>query len=582
MLIVAVLVMATLAVCVALALEYTNTLGRDVKRSNTRQRAMEIGNGAIEMAYAGWRDVCRGSMNSSLATSAFNSIPMPVAANFPGVTPFTANRGANPNPPATQYTIANFAVKAVDPQMNNLADNNTAPPPATGRSPGTTSIFYLASADVTLREITGNIVVKVRRVFEKQTISPWNWALFYNDPLEIHPGPDFTLTGWVHTNSNLYTGHSTLHFASKVTYSGDWSVGFMPGDTTHPETPASPTFPDYLPPAREIQHLAFGNDPSRIFNTADSNPNNDSFHEIIDRPNTSYSDPLAGQRFYDQAGVKILIDSANSVTILNDKNNQVKASSSGKDLQLYNTFTAAISTNKTIQDNREAAQVRLVDLNVAQIKNDIAAGKLPGFNGIIYISDTSAGQTGGSPKRGIRLKNGATLPTGGLTFASDNPVFVQGDFNTGVNPPSNTGTYTQPTATGYTWQPAAILADAVNVLSNAWADSNSTLGLASRIASNTTVNAAILAGNVPTGGGKYSGGAENFPRFLENWSNQTFTYYGSMVQLYQSKQSIGAWGTANVYNPPNRQWFFDSNFFTTAPPGTLNFINYVKQRWYLL
>ena len=445
----------------------------------------------------------------------------------------------------------------------------SAPPPATGRSTGTTSTFYLASADVTLREITGNIVVKVRRVFEKQIISPWNWAVFHNDPLEIHPGPDFTITGWVHTNSNLYTGHSKLHFASKVTYSGDWSVGFMAGDTTHPETPASPSFPTGLPPARDIQHLAFGSDPSRIFNTADSNPNNDSYHEIIDRPNSSYSDPFASYRYYNQADVRILIAADNSVKILNNKDQVVNASSTSKDLQLYQTFSSAVSTNKSFQDNREGATVRIVDLDVSVIKNDIAAGKFTangGFNGLIYISDTSAGQTGGSPKRGIRLKNGATLPTGGLTFASDNPVYVQGDFNTGVNPPSNIGTYTQPTATGYAWQPAAILADAVNILSNSWVDTNSTTALTSgsRTATNTTVNAAIMAGNVPTGGGSYSGGAENFPRFLENWTNQTFTYYGSMVQLYQSKQSIGTWGAANVYNPPNRQWFFDSNFYTTA------------------
>src|SRR5438477_4381098 len=56
-------------------------------------------------------------------------------------------------------------------------------------------------------------------------------------------------------------------------------------------------------------------------------------------------------------------------------------------------------------------------------------------------------------------------------------------------------------------------------------------GTSSRIASNTTVNAAIISGIVPTaaagGDGSYSGGAENFPRFLENWSNATLIYYGS-------------------------------------------------------
>ena len=87
----------------------------------------------------------------------------------------------------------------------------------------------------------GNVYAKVRRVFQKQQLSPWNFAIFYVDPLEIHPGPLFTVTGWVHTNSDLYTGHSSLTFADKVTYASDWftytasnpALGFKPGDGTH-------------------------------------------------------------------------------------------------------------------------------------------------------------------------------------------------------------------------------------------------------------------------------------------------------------------------------------------------------------
>ena len=69
-------------------------------------------------------------------------------------------------------------------------------------------------------------------MFQKQQLSPWNYAIFYVDPLEIHPSPPFTVTGWVHTNYNLYTAHNTLTFADKVTYASDWFVNFMPGDNT--------------------------------------------------------------------------------------------------------------------------------------------------------------------------------------------------------------------------------------------------------------------------------------------------------------------------------------------------------------
>jgi len=132
--------------------------------------------------------------------------------------------------------------------------------------------------------------------------------------------------------------------------------------------------------------------------------------------------------------------------------------------------------------------------------------------------------------------------------------------------------------TGYTRQPAAIVADAVNILSNTWVDAASGTNPA---ATPTTVNAGIVSGNVPSGGGYYSGIVENFPRFLENWSTVSFTYYGSMIQLYRSEQAIGHWGAANVYNPPNRAWYFDTNFVSNPPPGLLASFNYRKSRWYL-
>ena len=41
-------------------------------------------------------------------------------------------------------------------------------------------------------------------------------------------------------------------------------------------------------------------------------------------------------------------------------------------------------------------------------------------------------------------------------------------------------------------------------------DTNSTSSISSRIATSTTVNAALVSGEVPSAGGKYSGGGEGF------------------------------------------------------------------------
>lgn len=180
--------------------------------------------------------------------------------------------------------------------------------------------------------------------------------------------------------------------------------------------------------------------------------------------------------------------------------------------------------------------------------------------------------------------------TAGLTFVSDNPVYIQGDFNTGSSgPPSNgSNAYSGSTipspmgSVGYTRLNTAIVADAITVLSSNWTDVASLLPVTSRIARHTTVNTALVSGNVPSDKINYSGGGENFVRFLEDWTGCNFTYYGSMVQLYPSKQAIGKWtGSASVYVAPSLHWYYDANFSAGAPPGDLLVAAYLQQqRWY--
>jgi hypothetical protein len=100
------------------------------------------------------------------------------------------------------------------------------------------------------------------------------------------------------------------------------------------------------------------------------------------------------------------------------------------------------------------------------------------------------------------------------------------------------------------------------------------------------VNAAIVAGTTASNGTRYSGGGENFVRFLEDWAKAGgahFTYYGSMVQLYRSQQATGAWQApgGNTYKSPFRHWYYDPNFKAGSPPGNLQVAAYLQQqRWY--
>ncbi len=132
------------------------------------------------------------------------------------------------------------------------------------------------------------------------------------------------------------------------------------------------------------------------------------------------------------------------------------------------------------------------------------------------------------------------------------------------------------------------MGDAVTILSDNWNSTSSTAALTSsaRTASDTTVNTALLVGIDPTGTyngtAVYSGGVENFPRFLENWSNKNFWYNGSMVAMFDSQIATVPWGySKNVYNPPNRNWAFDVNFNNPnkLPPGTPLILYMQRLNW---
>jgi Tfp pilus assembly protein PilX len=199
-------------------------------------------------------------------------------------------------------------------------------------------------------------------------------------------------------------------------------------------------------------------------------------------------------------------------------------------------------------------------------------------------------------RRGIRLVNGQTIPgkydaavpanTKGFTFASENGVYVLGNYNAYgidiVGTPTPSDNY-QPQNTA-THIPASVVGDAVTILSNNWKDARSfaypfTLG--QRQATETFIRFALLSGDTKTsliatpnqGGGdeRMGGGVHNFKRFLEDWGGERLNYTGSIINLYNSRNNNGAFKCCGVvYSPPERNWVFDSTFLDPArlPPGT--------------
>lgn len=209
-------------------------------------------------------------------------------------------------------------------------------------------------------------------------------------------------------------------------------------------------------------------------------------------------------------------------------------------------------------------------------------------------------------RRGIRLINGTTLPgvldlttpsnTRGFTVASENGVYVKGNYNaTGVTSVPSTGNTPsenyRPLDTSV-HIPASIVADSVTILSNNWKDSESFMAPYDkgtyRQATDTTIRFAMISGDTvaskeasPNQGGispRLNGGVHNFKRFLEKWTGDYLNYSGSLINLYNSRNNAGSFKCCNtVYDPPYRNWVFDSTFLnpTRLPPGT-PFFQYVQ------
>jgi hypothetical protein len=212
-----------------------------------------------------------------------------------------------------------------------------------------------------------------------------------------------------------------------------------------------------------------------------------------------------------------------------------------------------LNTSKSMFDKRQNREVLLAEINVAELVANFSnlAWTLGRSPHIIYLADLRTVDSRQFPA--VRLVNGQTLPEGGVTFVTPNPLYVRGDYNV-------LSGYGGSTNTNYSRR-AAFMADAVTILSSNWDDGNDGKSIKHRLAKDVTINAAVLAGIVPTRRGSYSGGVENFFRHLEDWSEATFTFNGSITALFDSRVATAPWGaTGDIYETPRRRaWAYDYN-----------------------
>ena len=305
---------------------------------------------------------------------------------------------------------------------------------------------------------------------------------------------------------------------------------------------------------------------------------------------------------------------------------------SPEDVEQWGDGTLSTYGTKTVGD--AFGTIFANDTDTASPKNPFAhrflcytvgrANRVTGARHVLKLVDGSLGNVPTMPAVSGCTQTAAN-PTGcgGFTVGSENPVYVQGNYNSNC-PVSVGGSHSPctPANTNYdpTWtstiaaEPlhaaAGIIADAVTLLSNNWQDAgvttattngslvnpvNTTTGQTlpatqpNRIAVTTYYRVAIAAGKTiafsnatqnPEFGFGSDGGVHNFLRFLEDWggvsAQQSLYYKGSLVSLFYNTYATGTFKCCNlVYNPPSRQYTFDSLFSIpqNLPPGTPMFRN---------
>jgi Tfp pilus assembly protein PilX len=449
---------------------------------------------------------------------------------------------------------------------------------------------YLVTSEVTAPNQSRARVVQA---VQAGLIGLFQFAVFYDQILEIFPGQPMTLLGRVHSNNNIYLGSGYLSDKLKIDsyltsaqniYRYRLDTGVTPSSAQIKDASGAYQYLDKDHSAADWASWALATYNGLVRDSAlQATPLNvpinlaggENPHQLIEKglyPGDSYT--LQQQKLYWQADYRIIVDSGGTV--------RVWAGDFGSehDVTASHDPTPFLTTNTNFYDKREGKCMQAAQVDVGALRT--AAG----WNftkGVLYVSSAKAptGTCGtGTPNAprtpAVRLTNGTELPYTnsnpaqnlGFTVATDRPIYVQGDYNT----KDTTGALHN--GNDATTPPASVMGDAVTVLSNNWGtNSSDTKGndaVTNRSATNTTMYAGVVSGVKATvAGSSYSGGLENYFRLLEDWTSRTLTYRGSMVTLYQSAVATGTWqATGNYYNAPTRDWSFDTLFNIKLPPGT--------------
>lgn len=599
-LIVAMISLLTVSSFAALLLSAVQTERTGVELDIDRTQALKVAEGALEAGEA------------ALLTQLTSYQPFP---NPPSNSPFQELAGtATIGSMTATWTVCKGTT-------SNSAGGQVAVAP-------TNSVDAMTGLQLTIEPHTLQTTVSVRssslrmrRYIETMKAPIFQFLSYYENDLEILPGPAMTLAGRIHTNGDLYCAPgASLQVSSHYMRTAKNLIRHRKDDSTMPTgwikiQNASTDNMVTLPSKGDLAALGvtslYGVDSS--FTGWDLTGDGD-FSDPSEMPpfKTDADILFAGTLQTGEHGVTPLgAPSIGSIQMYEAKSGGDYAAGAGPggfvpvaagtgthskgyfyknaDLvvvgnQVYNKqgvnitllMPAGFVQSKSLWDQRQGKTVTCTQINVGKLGDmDGNAGTkdpCPYYpaNGLLYVARTD---TTASQPNGVVLTNGSEINVpdkwNSSNYGGSNPVYggsapvgaypFSGSELMGLTVVSPDPVYVHGDYNVKSKKPASVITDAINLLSNSW-DFTKTSGQV-KTASSTTYNLAMITGNTNTTTGSYNGGFENLPRFHENWSGKNCNITGSFVNTWVSQFATAPWVYGGAYySAPVRNWAFDTMF----------------------
>jgi len=513
------------------------------------------------------------------------------------------------------FELSNVSVVSVTGDTPTFAVINDPADPFNGGSLLRMEYRVTASARETTEGNASRLAhpgVQITRTVRVNIIPLYQYAIFYGNTLEIDAGVQMDIIGKVHTNGNMYmTTSSRTNYWRPVTVAGQYFSGmYAPatgrtgsgqavyvtnsGEGSYPGDQMSITqvyqdgqwidsrrsnwaelansyfkdsVNDVVPNLRD---QALGAQPILLPLPPDTNP-----HVIIEPPVAGDPPAIASQKFGNSAAFRITGNPATptSIQVRDSAGNLIPANRITFVDPVGGQTKSWVSTN-FFYNGREEKRINTIDINAGNMKRAAELGLINLGNAMVYVNPTQPSNPT-QAQSAARLINAAVLPVdayNSFTFASSAPVYTKGDVNT---------------ASGNARALALIAGDSINIQTSAFTESSYPPPASFPTTSNgpkldgnpVTTNAIFMGGNTPSDdpayAGRYSGGAENFFRYLESLgTDDPHTFNGSIMNLWKSQIATKSWdkdptpGTqsSGYYDAPRRVWSWDIGMQTRIPP----------------